>query len=260
MNMEQLETKVPDLVYFVDRQCFPEWKIKKDTITFHDLTFVVEGKSNYYVNGVKYTVEAGDVIYIPWGSKREAHTDKDFPMHSYAFNFCWLQTSTQDALPLETVNKNVINSEILNYINQFKHVWMSRQPGHIMQSRALFMLIIHQVITFYYRKDDPLQADKRINKVLEYVVDHYSEELNLSGMAQIVNLHPVYLGKIIKKNTGYSFKEYLNQVRINHAEMLLSTGGFSVTEVAERCGFHDVAYFSNVFKTIKGYRPSTVSK
>ena len=77
-------------------------------------------------------------------------------------------------------------------------------------------------------------------------------------MAEIVGLHRVYLGKLFKNNMGCSFKEYLNMIRINNAEMLLTTGGFSVTQVAERCGFRDVSYFSNVFKLVKGYPPSTV--
>jgi len=260
LNMEQLQYKVPGVVHFVDRKCFPEWKIEKDVIPFHDLTFVVEGKSNYYVNGVQYTVEAGDVIYIPLGSEREAHTLKESPMHSYAFNFNWLPAGSPDALPLEIVTKNIITSDIVNYIRQFKHVWMRRQLGYIMQSRALFMMIMHQVMTNFYRQEAAIRSDKRINQVLDYIMEHYSEELDLSKMAEIVKLHPVYLGKLFKSNTGSSFKEYLNQLRVNQAEMLLSTGGFSVTEVAERCGFHDISYFSKVFKAIKGYSPSSVCK
>jgi len=200
---------IPDVVFFVDRRCFPNWEIIKQTIDFHDLTFVVEGKSNYYVNGVKHTVEAGDVVYIPVGSVREAHTFKENPAHSYAFNFKWLPNENTEPLPLQTVTKNVITNEL---------------------------------------------------QVLVYVAEHYAEELDLAGMAEIVGLHPVYLGKLFKKNMGYSFKEHLNMIRINHAEMLLSTGGFSVTQVAERCGFRDISYFSNVFKSVKGYPPSTVFK
>ncbi|MFC5471560.1 helix-turn-helix domain-containing protein [Cohnella suwonensis] len=260
MDLEQMQYLVPDIYYYVDRRCFPDWEIIKQTIDFHDLTFVVEGKSNYYVNGVQYAVEAGDVIYIPKGNVREAHTFKESPMHSYAFNFDWLPHGGPDALPLRIVTKNVISNEIFGRIHQFTQVWMGKEPGYVMQSRALFMLIIHRLLMISYRNGVHHQADQRVNKVLEYVTRHYPEELDLTGMADIVNLHPVYLGKLFKKNTGYSFKEYLNLIRINHAEMLLSTGGFSVTQVADRCGFRDISYFSNVFKSIKGYSPSTVIK
>lgn len=37
-------------------------------------------------------------------------------------------------------------------------------------------------------------------------------------------------------------------------------GDFNVSETAERCGFHDISYFSNLFKTIRGYSPSSVRK
>lgn len=260
LDLEQQQYCVPDIHYFVDRRCFPDWEIVKQTIDFHDLTFVVEGKSNYYVNGVQYTVEAGDMVFIPKGNVREAHTFKESPMHSYAFNFNWLPHGGPDALPFQTVTKNLITSELLGYINQFTQVWMGKQPGYVMQSRALFMLILHRLLTIAHRKGAHNQVDQRVNRVLEYMIEHYSEDLDLTGMAKIVNLHSVYLGKLFKKNTGYSFKEYLNLIRINHAEMLLSTGGFSVTQVADRCGFHDISYFSNVFKSIKGYPPSSVIK
>ncbi len=189
---------------------------------------------------------------------REAHTFKENPAHSYAFNFKWLPNENTEPLPLQTVTKNVITNELIGYFKQFTHVWMSRQPGYLMQARALFMLILHRLLSNIRR--DSARADQRVNQVLVYVAEHYAEELDLAGMAEIVGLHPVYLGKLFKKNMGYSFKEHLNMIRINHAEMLLSTGGFSVTQVAERCGFRDISYFSNVFKSVKGYPPSTVFK
>jgi AraC family transcriptional regulator of arabinose operon len=260
MDMEVLQNLVPHILLFVDRRCFPRWEIINKKIGFQDLTFVMAGKSNYFINGVKYTVEPGDVIYIPEGSVREAHTFYENPMHCFAFNFNWTPEGSPIALPLEPVMKNVITSEIRGYIKQFTQVWMSKQPGYIMQARALFMLIIHKLLLISSHKASYIQTDLRVKKVLDYINENYSRNLDLSEIATKINLHPVYFGKLFKKNTGYSFKEYLNLIRINNAEMLLSSGGFSVTEVADRCGFYDVSYFSNVFKSIKGYPPSKVSK
>ena len=257
MDIEQLQNRVPDIVYFVDRRCFPDWEIVEQRIDFHDLTFVVEGRSVYRVNGVDYEARAGDMIYVPMGSVREAYTFKDDPMHSYAFNFNWLPGSSEP-LPFQTVTKNVVTNELYGYMKQFAQVWMGKPPGYVMPARALFLFILHRLLVMSDRHDAPSPADARINKVLEYVSEHYSEELHLSDMAKLVNLHSVYLGKLFKKTTGHSFKEYVNQIRINHAEMLLSTGEFTVTQIADRCGFRDISYFSNVFKSIKGFPPSAV--
>jgi len=260
LQLEQLQHLLAGVVFFVDRRCYPDWEIIEHKIGFHDLTFVVEGRSTYYVNGIEYTVKAGDVIYIPMGSVREAHTSKESPMHSYRFNFNWLPNGSPVSLPLKTVTSNVLTGEIIEYIRQFSHVWLSRPQGYVMKSRALFMLIIHQLLTIRSDEGSDCHIDRRVTKVKEYITDHYYEKLDCIQVAQLVNLNPAYLGKLFKKYTGCSLKKYVNMVRVNQAEMLLSTEDLTVTEVAEQCGFQDVSYFSNVFKAIKGIPPSAVAK
>jgi AraC-like DNA-binding protein len=256
VDLDQIQHLVPNIIFFVDRKCYPDWEIVRQKIGFHDLTFVVKGRSTYIVDGVEYHLEAGDVIYIPMGSVREAHTSKDNPMHSFAFNFNWLPSGAPIRLPLQTVAKNVMSEEILEYIRQFSHAWLSRQSGYVMKTRALFMLIIHRLITMHSEENAGQQVDRRVSKVMEYISEHFAEDLDVHKIAALVDLNPVYMGKLFKKHTGHSFRKYLNIVRVNQAEMLLSTGGFTVSEVVERCGFQDVSYFSKVFKSIKGFPPS----
>lgn len=259
MDFEQFESIVPEVFLFVDRRCFPEWEIIRQEIDFHDLTFIVEGKANYFVNGEKITAEAGDMLYIPQGSIREAHTFKDDPMHSYAFNFTLLQPSGKIQFPFETVTKNRISSEILNYILEFNRVWSGMQPGYRMFARGIFHLILHQLLAISFHHSPKSHSDIRMDKVKEFIIDHYSNELDLATVAKVVNLHPVYLGKLFKTSTSFSVKHFINIIRVNNAEMMLSGGGFSVSEVAERCGYKDISYFSNVFRSIKGYPPSKAS-
>ncbi len=258
VDIDKYQYLIPDVEYFVDRRCFPEWEIIKQKIDFHDLTFVVEGKSNYYINEKLYTVQAGDIIYIPEGSVREAHTIKESPMHSYAFNFKWLYDAIHTRLALPFVTKNKLSSEILRYIKEFTHIWMSKPSGYLMNARGRFLLIIHHLLSTIYFDSSSSPYDLRVNIVKEYIIDNYSDVLDMNTLASLVNLHPVYLGDLFKKNLNYTIKEFINLIRVNNAEMLLSTGGFSVSEVADRCGFSDVYYFSNIFKKIKGYPPSMV--
>lgn len=259
MNFEQFESIVPEVFLFVDRRCFPDWEIVRQEIDFHDLTFIVEGRSNYYVNGEKITVEAGDMLYIPAGTIREAHTFKEAPMHSYAFNFTLIQPAGKIRFPFDTVTKNRITSEILNYILEFNRIWSGMQPGYRMFARGIFHLILHRLLAVHFQHDSESPYDTRIEKVKEFIIDHYSEELDLMTVAKVVNLHPVYLGKLFKTNTSFSVKQFINLIRVNNAEMMLSGGGFSVSEAAERCGYNDISYFSNVFRSIKGYPPSKAS-
>lgn len=260
--MEELEYHlhlVPHIFLFVDRRCYPDWKIQKTTIDFHDLTFVVDGRADYYINGEKFAVEAGDLIYVPEGSIREANTFWGCPMKAYPFNFFWADPHNHVRLPFEVVTKNVITKEILGYIREFNQVWMSKQPFYMIQARALFELILHRLLSNFNRRSSP-GMDPRIKKLTTFIAEHYSEDITINDWAERLNLHPAYIGKIFKDNTGTSYKKYLHRIRINNAEAMLSLGDFTVTEAAERCGFHDISYFSKVFKEMKGYPPSAAKK
>jgi AraC-like DNA-binding protein len=259
MEMEKYDYLVPNVFLFFDRKCSPDWVIEKRQNFFHDLTFVMGGKANYFVNGQKYTVETGDLIYIPPGSVREAHTFRECPMHAYPFNFHWLEPNNVQPLPFGIVTKNMITKEILDLIREFKQVWMSKQPFYVIQARAIFQLILHRLLSNYFRQSTT-QTDPRIKKITAYISEHYAEDIKIGDLARLFNLHPVYLGKLFKQNTGLTYKEYIHRIRINNAEMMLSSGDFTVTETAERCGFRDVAYFSKMFKTMKGYPPSAAKK
>ena len=87
MILDEVENIIPTVNYFVDRVGNSKWKIEKDKIDFHDLTYIYKGRAKYIINSVEYSVSAGDLIYITSGSTREAYTYKDDPISSYACNF-----------------------------------------------------------------------------------------------------------------------------------------------------------------------------
>lgn len=244
---------VPNVLLFVDRRSFPDWGIVRQTIDFHDLTFVAGGEVHYYVDGKHYAARTGDVIYIPPGSVREAHTNRDNPVHAYAFNFT-LHPSNERPLPLAPVSTHDLSGVLLEDIKAFNQAWAMRQPGYEMQARAFLLLILHRML--FGSTSGSHVTDVRIAKSRAFIAEHYADELDLAAVAAIAGLHPVYFSKLFKRETGYGFKQFLNRVRLNHAEMMLRSGDFTVSEVSERCGYKDVSYFSNLYKSMKGYPPS----
>src|SRR5690348_11673674 len=73
--------------YFVDRKCTPEWKLNDSVIGCHNLMYLYEGSCTYYVDGLRYNLKKGDVIYMPQGVMRKAYTYKEDLMHCFALNF-----------------------------------------------------------------------------------------------------------------------------------------------------------------------------
>lgn len=94
-----------------------------------------------------------------------------------------------------------------------------------------------------------------IKKAISYISEHFNAPLTLEEVAAHVHLHPAYFSTLFKNTTGTSFKNYLNNVRIEESKLLLSNTDYSIIDIAIAVGFEDQSYFSKVFKKYTGITP-----
>lgn len=87
-----------------------------------------------------------------------------------------------------------------------------------------------------------------ISNAINYIEQHYAEKLTLSDVADQVYVSHWHLSKLISKNTGQSFSDILNGIRIREAKKLLADPSFKIWEISEMVGFMDVTHFSRIFK------------
>lgn len=87
-----------------------------------------------------------------------------------------------------------------------------------------------------------------IEKALDYVSQHLTEELTLEMVADAVSISPVYFHKIFKASVGKTLRDYIEEQRIKKAIDLLLTTNDSLTQITFKCGFSSQSYFSFVFK------------
>ena len=98
-----------------------------------------------------------------------------------------------------------------------------------------------------------------IEKIKAVVEENYwDEKLSIKTIGEEkLFLTPDYIGRIFKKKTGISLKEYINMVRIEKAKVLISENKYKIYEIARMCGYDDNAkYFSCVFKKMTGIHPT----
>ena len=101
-------------------------------------------------------------------------------------------------------------------------------------------------------------ARQTLARLMAYLREHEEEPVSLSGAAAGVHVSPTYLAHLVKRETGKTFVELLTGRRIARARELLVHTDLPVKEVAFRCGFTDVAYFSRRFRQVEGCTPLTV--
>lgn len=93
--------------------------------------------------------------------------------------------------------------------------------------------------------------------IFNYIDDHIGENITLEQAAHDLGYSPQYLTQLIKEYSGYSFKPYVDYVRIMAAVRLLKFEESTVGDVAERLGYSDVTAFSRAFKRVIGQSPRT---
>ena len=99
-----------------------------------------------------------------------------------------------------------------------------------------------------------------ISQVKDYIADHLDEELKRTDLAAMIYLHPDYLSHAFKDETGMSLSEYITRKRIDYAMMLLEKTNRSVSDIAAKCGYASLAYFTKTFKRIIGMSPKEYRK
>jgi AraC-like DNA-binding protein len=100
------------------------------------------------------------------------------------------------------------------------------------------------------------KESERLNKILEYVMQNFDEDINLSMAASMMNMGVTTFCNFFKDNYRMTFVEYINKVRIGHACKLLFEKDQTIAQVAYECGYNSLANFNRQFKKYKRLNPS----
>ena len=261
MSVEINDLIVPDISYLIYRKCTPSWEIIKNEISFNDLTYVIEGRGIYIINGKSYEVKRGDLLFIPRGSIRMAHCVVDDLMNLYSANFTlYGMNGVLADLPLPLLTHIGIKSDLVGLFRELSNAWVRKEAGYRIKTRGLLLVIIHRLYELILLKQDRTSIDFRVKKVVNYISENYASNITVKETANIVGLNTVYFGALFKNEMGMLLNQYLTLTRINHAENMLQNGECNVSEAAERCGYKDLSHFRKQFKMVKGFSPSQCLK
>jgi AraC-like DNA-binding protein len=120
-------------------------------------------------------------------------------------------------------------------------------------------LISEAVLLYTVANLTPAQQKKNslIAQMLSITSECFCDKsFSLTKLAAKINYDTKYLSTVFKKEKGIGYREYLRELRVDHASFLMEQGVVSVKNVALLSGFSDALYFSKVFKQSKGITPS----
>ncbi|MGX7198574.1 helix-turn-helix domain-containing protein [Enterococcus nangangensis] len=105
----------------------------------------------------------------------------------------------------------------------------------------------------YLHLADSKQSIAKI--LIDYINQHYTEDLNRKTLSEIVFLSPDHLARLFKKETGETLINYITQKRLEAAKDLLQHTDSPVYLIASQVGYDNYSYFSKLFKKETGYAP-----
>ncbi|MGS2776387.1 response regulator transcription factor [Robertmurraya sp. GLU-23] len=120
-------------------------------------------------------------------------------------------------------------------------------------------------ITYFIKKavdysEEVTKPQSVIAKVKEYINNNLQNDISRDDIANFVFLNPDYLTRIFKKSTGLSLTEYVAEQRIKRSTSLLLYSDMPISEIAQKVGYDNFAYFSNKFKKVTDITPSDYRK
>lgn len=120
---------------------------------------------------------------------------------------------------------------------------------------------IHDKIEYFSLKDGGEQnmsssAKHVIPRIKEFLDNNYQNDITLSFLSKKFVIDERYLSRLFKECTNENFIEYLNHVRIKHAQLLLLNTEMTIQDISYLCGYNDYFYFTKVYKKITGTSPS----
>lgn len=100
----------------------------------------------------------------------------------------------------------------------------------------------------YENKEIPDQ-ELKIKRIINFLSHHYNDgEISLERLANMASMSPTSFSKYFKKQTGQNYVEVLSDLRLSAACKELGSSDYNISQIASRCGYHNLSNFNKLFK------------
>jgi AraC-like DNA-binding protein len=111
-----------------------------------------------------------------------------------------------------------------------------------------------------YVNTHKVSETERMQKVHEYVMKHFKEEIRLQEVAALTNMSEAAFCRYFKSRTNKTFSDFVSEIRVGYVCKLLIEEKFSVTQICYESGFNTVSNFNRQFKKLTNKSPLQYQK
>ncbi|MGH4140053.1 response regulator [Clostridium sp.] len=156
--------------------------------------------------------------------------------------------SISKELMVEEISIKEILGDELEYVNKLNNL------ETLSEVKDTLKKIITEITNYIFNLK---KANKKrnIDLINDYINENYMEDISLKNISKHIFISPSYISTLIKENYNENFVDRVTRLRVEESKLLLLSGRDKVYEIAEKVGYKDRRYFSEIFKKCTGLTP-----
>ena len=221
----------------------------------------------------------GDFYFIAPNQKHKFEKTDDASVEIVLLNINNFSAITQ-----EVIAEGVVKSLLMGNCTKFAYFTSEDQyyqnviecynkifQGEIEKPRCFQLLVAGKLYEFFYYMitSDKLQIFdvdaqgkkyRALRRITDYINENFCENISLDSVAEETGLSRYYVSHLFKELMNTTFINYLNELRLSRAALLLKTTDTPVIDIAGKSGFNNISNFNRAFKMFHGTTPSKYRK
>ena len=272
--------KIPDISFLFRIQSHKRGAFSMDNKHSHkphEIYYLRNGQRYYFIEDRIYHVHQGDLIFVPSAvlHRTTAADNRDHERTVIYFQDQFLEDLIPDIANHPIMNRFYSEPKVVrlkladqvvieNILAKLNHEYQKQLPYSQLYLKILLielLLIANRIEPADASVYEPLSPiHEKIHKIVRYLRKNYQKPVSLSQLAKKFYISQYYLSRMFKAVTGLSLIEYLNTIRIQEAQKLLTECDLTITEIASMVGYESQTYFGRTFKRIIGLSPREYRK
>ena len=170
------------------------------------------------------------------------------------FDFCQLKGHPSDFIYHD--DDGHVGQLFLNLHREYQQ----KNMGYLETMRCYVILLLIDIMRRLQVSDQTETANEMVLAITDYVQEHFPEKLSLGEIASEYNYSLAHVSHTFKAETGLTFQEFVQSVRIRESCRLLINTPKKVAEIATLVGYTNIKFFNEIFKRHMGVSPREFRK
>ncbi len=246
------------------------WRYETHDHSAVEICLTREGTVEYTVDGAEYEIQRGEILIIPPDLPHSLNMGENSSRYLYLFEPDAILGMRDIKAMMQQFNRPFYLHDGSDAHNRIREILLKIQNAYeqkdVMWNTICYgyVLRMYAVLGQQYLPRPRVRSGEASHNVdsevitaaMGFINSHYHEDLSLDDVAGFAGFSRYYFSRSFKKQTGYSFKDYLCQKRLQVAMDLLIRTNRPMRDVATDSGFGSVATFNRVFRENKGCTPT----